>query len=464
MRHSINPVRRERALRRTLRSSLKAWAKFVLAPQGRLPATHHLVLMSALEALERGETERLMLLLPPGSAKSTYASLLFPAWWMARNPAGAVITACHTASLAQHFGRGVRSLVTEHAARLNLAIRSDARAAGRFLTQQGGEYYAVGVNGAVTGRRADLALIDDPVRSFADAESATARERIWNWYRSELITRLRPGGRVVVVMTRWHRDDLAGRLMQQGDWQVVRMPALAELDDAMGRAPGAALWPAWETREALLAKQATIGERAFAALFQQAPAASDGMIFDITKLKMTEMVPPGDTVRAWDLAATANVAGDPDWTVGVKLVRDNTGGFWVDDVRRLRASATDVANVICTTAQQDGQAVVVSLPRDPGQAGHFQASALTRQLAGFRVDCSAELGSKTHRALAVAAQVNGETVTLRRAGWNTAFIEELAAFPDGRKDDQVDALSRAFNRLATCGQQARFAVLPHLSR
>ncbi len=174
----------------------------MLAAQGHAPAAHHLQIIAALEAVERGEAERLLLLLPPGSAKSTFASLLFPAWWMARHPTSSVICACHTVGLAQRFSRSVRGLLMEHGPRLNVSLRGDARAAAHFLTEQGGEYFGVGVHGAVTGRRADLALIDDPVRSFADAESGGARERVWNWFRSDLLTRLKPGGRTVIVIQR----------------------------------------------------------------------------------------------------------------------------------------------------------------------------------------------------------------------------------------------------------------------
>jgi predicted phage terminase large subunit-like protein len=459
---SLDPVRRERALRRRIRTKLEAWARFALSAQGQAPARHHLALLSALAGLERGDTARLMLLLPPGSAKSTYASFIFPAWWMARNPGGAVISASHTAKLAERFGRGVRGLVDEHGARLNLAIRADARAAGHFMTEQGGEYFAIGVNGAVTGRRADLALIDDPIRSFAEAESGAARERLWNWYRTELLTRLKPRGRIVLATTRWHQDDLAGRLAEQEGWQVVRFPALAESDDPLGRAPGEALWPEWEPRDALLERQRSIGERGFAALYQQAPLASDGLLFNVAKLRIADTVPAGVCVRAWDLAAATS--GDPDWTVGVKMVRDGNGGFWVDDVRRRRAAPDDVAELITDTARQDGDAVTIGLPQDPGQAGIFQTMTLTRLLAGFRVLSSPERGPKAERAGKVASQVAGGCVTLRRAPWNAAFMDELAAFPGGSKDDQVDAFSRAFAMLIPADEPARFASIPYLMR
>jgi predicted phage terminase large subunit-like protein len=447
-----------------LRADLNEWVDFVLTQRGQSAARHHREIIKALEDVDSGATARLMLLLPPGSAKSTFASWLFPAWWMARNPGCSVITACHTAGLANHFGRGVRSLLAEHGPRLNVALRADCKAAGRFLTEQGGEYFAVGVGGAVTGRRADLALIDDPIVGFGDAENAAAREKLWNWYRTELVTRLKPRGRVVLVMTRWHRDDLAGRLMTQDGWRCIRLPALAEADDPLGRAEGDALWPEWEGREAILAKKASMGESAFAALFQQAPLADAGSVFPVQRLRYGDAAPVGATVRGWDLASSDDLARDPDWTAGVKLLRDDTGLFWITDVRRIRAKPDEVAAFVVATAAQDGESVRIGLPTDPGQAGQYQVMHLARQLAGYQIHSSPERGSKKLRAVNAAAQVDHGNVTLQRAAWNQAFVEELALFPGGPKDDQVDAFSRAFELLAAMTQPARFTRVSHFGR
>ncbi len=455
---------REKALRTRIRSSLRDWASLALAPLGQSPARHHLHMLTALEALTCGETRRLMLLMPPGSAKSTYASLLFPAWWLARHPTTSVITASHTAGLAEHFGRGVRTLLDEHGARLDITVRQDARAAGRFLTEYGGEYFAIGVHGAVTGRRADLALIDDPIRSRIDAENPAARERLWNWYRTELVTRLKPNARTLLVMTRWHTDDLAGRLIAQGGWTVLRLPALAESLDPMDRQPGEALWPEWEDCQALLEKQETLGERGFAALFQQAPQAEGGRLFDLSQIPIIDLMPVGVAVRAWDLAGVGEGHGDPDWTAGVKLLRDDAGRYVVEDVCRVRKPSAEINALVLDVAKQDGEAVLVALPRDPGQAGLYQISVLTAALAGFRVLSSPEAGPKLLRAERVASQIGVGNLSLKRGRWNTAFLEELAAFPHGKKDDQVDALSRAFGILITNQRSAHYTSLPFLGR
>jgi len=418
-----------------------------------------------LERVAEGETRRLILLLPPGSAKSTYASRLFPAWWFARHPGSSVIAASHTARLSEHFGRGVRGLIDQHTSMLGVRVRADARAAGCFMTDQGGEYFSVGVHGAVTGRRADLALIDDPVRSVVEAESFSAREHLWSWFGSELVTRLKPGGRIVLVMTRWHVDDLAGRLIGQGGWEILRLPALAEADDPLGRAPGEALWPAWEDRAALLEKQALLGERQFSCLFQQAPRELTGRVFDVRRLAVVDDVPAGVAVRAWDLAATDEQSGgNPDWSVGLKLVRTEAGAFCIDDVIRFRRGPAGVAAEIRAAAERDGAEVAIGLPQDPGQAGRAQVMYLAQSLVGYRVNATPETGAKEVRARPVATHLERGLLSMRRAGWNAALLDEIAQFPHGPKDDQVDALSRAFGMFLELTPPARFARLAFSER
>ena len=169
-------------------------------------------------------------------------------------------------------------------------------------------------------------------------------------------------------------------------------------------------------------------------------------------------------VRAWDLAATGPEGRDPDWTVGVKLMRDTEGRFVVLDVVRLRGGPAQVEAAIRSAAAADGTEVAIGLPQDPGQAGRAQVAYLARQLAGWRVVASPETGAKETRAMPVASQVDAGNVALRHAGWNRDFLEELAEFPNGRKDDQVDALSRAFSMLVSAAGPARFARLPLLAR
>ncbi|HEY0181245.1 MAG TPA: terminase family protein [Rhodopila sp.] len=253
---------------------------------GQEPARHHNLLIRELEAIASGENDRLMVFLPPGSAKSTYVSDLFPPWWFCRHPRSTVIAASHTAALAQSFGRRTRNRVSSNVNVLGYGLRRESTAARNWLTTAGGEYIAIGVRGSITGRRADLGIIDDPVKSQIEAESSVNREAILEWYRSDFYTRLKPGGRIILVMTRWHEEDLGGTLlneMEQGgdQWRVLKLPALAvDADDPLGRAVGAPLWPEWEDAEAIARKRRALGERQFGALFQQDPRPKGTSFFD----------------------------------------------------------------------------------------------------------------------------------------------------------------------------------------
>lgn len=409
-------------------------------------------MIAKLEAVTRGEIDRLMVLMPPGSAKSTYVSVLFPPWFLARHPRAAIIGTSHTGELADRFGRRVRNTVADHRQTLGYTLAADSQAAGRWETSRGGEYYAAGVSGSIMGRRANLVVIDDPLKSRAEAESQTIRDNIWEWYRSDLYTRLLPGAAIVLVMTRWHEDDLGGRLLTEmqagGDrWDILSLPALATADDPLGRAPGTPLWPEWEDSEALARKRAALGERDWSALFQQQPRPGEGAVFSTAKIGTVDALPAGCImVRAWDLAATADTGThDADWTVGVLLARTRDDQYIVADVVRLRGGPQDVEATIVATASRDGFAVPISLPQDPGQAGKAQVLYLTRRLTGHTVSSSPETGDKATRAAPVASQANVGNLALVRAPWNRAFVDELAGFPDAAKDDQVDALSRAFS-------------------
>ena len=449
--------------------TIASWSAHVLGQQGMVPARHHALLLDELQAVSVGQVDRLMVLMPPGSAKSTFVSVLFPAWWFTRHPASSIIAASHTAGLAGHFGRQVRNLVLEHGDRLGYGLAADSRAAGSWRTTTRGEYFAAGVRGPITGRRADLAIIDDPIRSQAEADSRGFRDHVWNWYRSDLATRLKPKGRIVLVMTRWHEDDLCGRLLAHAadHWRTLRLPALAEANDPLGRPPGAALWPEWEDVGDLNRKRAMIGERAWAALFQQTPRPLQGGLFKVDRISVLDAPPPGQgiVVRAWDLAATAESGtNNPDYTAGVKLLRDAMGRCTVLDIVRFRGTPRQVEETIRATAGIDGRGVAIGIPEDPGQAGKVQAAYYVSVLGGYRVSPSRETGSKATRAGPIASQVEAGNLAIVRGNWNHAFLEELRDFPHSAKDDQVDALSRAFAMLTEAPAPMRSIRIPLLSR
>ena len=249
---------------------------------GYEPAPHHRLLLNRLERVARGEIKRLAVFMPPGSAKSTYGSILFPPHVMAGAPGKSILAASHTTELAEKWGRRVRNLIAQHGATLGLRLADDNHAAGRWELDNGGEYYAAGVGTGIAGFRADGALIDDPIRSREDADSQRVRDKIWDWYKSDLLTRLRPGGWVILIQTRWHEDDLAGRIvaeMERGGepWEIVSLPAEAEAGDLLGRTPGQWLWDdAYGYADFLRHEKATQLPRNWSALYQQRPAPETG--------------------------------------------------------------------------------------------------------------------------------------------------------------------------------------------
>ncbi len=247
-------------------------------------ATHNQLIASKLEAVERGEISRLLVMCPPRHGKSTLVSRHFPAWYMGRHPDRDIISASYGAELAADFGRDVRNIIASpEYKRLFPGVRlaGDSQSKERWHISGGGGYVAAGVGTSITGRGAHVFVIDDPVKDRASAESELQRETVWDWYRSVAYTRLAPGGAIILTLTRWHEDDLAGRLIAQeaegGDqWTKAILPAID--------ADGYALWEESYPRSALDQIRATIGEYEWSALYEQRPRPIGGSFFSESSL------------------------------------------------------------------------------------------------------------------------------------------------------------------------------------
>jgi predicted phage terminase large subunit-like protein len=425
---------------------------------GRWKCARHLaVLNDRLLDLAAGRIKRLAVFMPPRHGKSQLCSRYFPAWFLQKFPDQRVIQAGYGNSFAATWGRHTRNAIdTAHSLGIS-PVRVDPSKSSadewEILGHDGG-MYCVGIGGGVAGRGADLLTIDDPVKSRAEADSLTYREKTWEWYTDDLYTRLHPGARILLVATRWHHDDLPGRILARDEgreaWTVINFPAIAEEDDALGREPGEALWPQRYDLAALNDAQATLGSYGFAALYQQRPAPREGGLFKRQWFEIVEAAPSaGEKARGWDLAGTE---GGGDWTVGVRGIKN--GRYYIDDVRRDQLSPAGVRALVRATAQQDGRDVRISLPQDPGQAGKDQGLEYIKLLAGYVVRTSPETGPKHLRAEAFAAQCEAGNVALVRGPWNEAFIDEFCNFnPDvtDQVDDQVDATSRWFAELTRGG-------------
>jgi len=456
--------------RRRAKDSLIAFTEYTY-PKYTADPFHHMV-AEKLEAVERGEIKRLMIFAPPRHGKSELSTRRFPAWFMARNPDKNIISASYNADFAKGFGRNVRDIIeTKEFSRIfpDVRVRSDNRASDEWELEQGGKYFAVGVSTSTTGRGAHLFLIDDPLKDRKDADSAITREDQWNWYRDVVYTRLEEDAPIILTLTRWHHDDIAGRLlklMEEGrglPWDILTLPALPIVrktqdgkpillddgtvpGDALRRKPNEPLAPNRFSFAALQDRQEVLGDRSWSALYQQQPQSEEGGMFRSNWLKViepSELPPKRARVRAWDLAAST----DGDFTVGVLMSRDTQGIYYIENVIRMRGTPHDVRSRILKTAKDDGKSVKIVVPQDPGQAGKDQAQSYIRALSGYRVKAKRPSGPKQTRAEPLASQAEGGNVRVVRGHWNQVFFDELDTFPLGSNDDQVDAAADAFNEL-----------------
>ena len=433
---------------------------------------HRLIADYVMQVVE-GTITRLMVWAPPQIGKSELISVRLPAYWLGRYPDTNVILTSYAASLAENKSRQARDLVDSAQYRAvfpQVSANKRSRAVNAWsLDDQRGGMIAAGVGGPITGHGAMLGIIDDPVENWEQAQSATYREKTWEWYRSTFRTRLQEGGRIVFIMTRWSDDDLAGRVLRDGaeDWTVIRLPAIAETQeerdennrylglpvgqpDPLGRAAGEPLAPARFSLETLQATRTAVGGRVWSAEYQGVPRDPEGNLFKRQWFEIIEVAPgQAQRVRYWDKAGTE---GGGAFTAGVLLGKTKEGLYFIEDVVRGQWSAWEREKVIRQTAVLDaaqyGQHVPVWLEQDGGSGGKESAENTIRHLAGFVVRAEQVTGSKRTRAEPFRAQCEALNVKLVRAAWNGPYLEELISFPSSKYKDQVDASSGAFNKLA----------------
>lgn len=416
--------------RRSSRKSLLSFTEYT-NPQYQV-ANHHRLIAEKLEAVERGELDRLMIFMPPRHGKSELASKRFPAWCLGKSPRRQIIAASYNSDLANDFGRNVRNIVDEPEFRQvfpDVSLATDSHAANRMNTNHGGAYVAAGVGTAVTGRGAHIALIDDPFKDREEADSERRRELVWDWYRSTLFTRLMPGGAIVLIQTRWHEDDLAGRLLEsESDWDVLDLPAIS--DD------GKALWPEWYDVPALERIKATVGAREWSALYQQKPQPDEGTFFQRGGLKEWNKKP-----------ADLNIYGTSDYAV-----TDGGGDYTVHRVWGVDADSSlyRLGGWRGQTAADEWIDRKLDLIKQfrPlcwfGEAGVIQKAVepmLKRRMIDRDIFCRLEwmpsIHDKPTRARGFQARAAMGKVFFEPG----ADVAEFLSFPAGKYDDEVDVAS-----------------------
>jgi predicted phage terminase large subunit-like protein len=412
------------------RRSLLAFTEYTLPQYQR--AAHHELIAARLEAVERGEVDRLMIFMPPRHGKSELASKRFPAWCLGRKPDRQIIAASYNSDLANDFGRSVRNLMAEPEFGQvfnGVTLAPDSQAANRMNTNRGGAYVAAGVGTAVTGRGAHIALIDDPFKDREEADSERRRELVWDWYRSTLYTRLMPGGAIVLIQTRWHEDDLAGRLLQQESeqWDVLELPAL--------HPERGALWPGWYDEAALARIRDTIGPREWSALYQQRPQPDEGTFFRREWFGEWGALPHCRFYGTSDYAVTD---GGGDYTVHTVWGVDAKG-----DIYRAERWKGQTASDEWIERKLDMVAKWRPLCWF-GEGGVIQKAVepmLRRRMRERGVHCRMEwlpsVADKPTRARSFQAMAATGRVKFERG----ADLSEFLVFPAGKHDDEVDTAS-----------------------
>lgn len=460
---SARQIRQAETARAVLaRRHLIDFARFV--DRTYQPALHLDYIASWLECVAAGEVKRLMIFAPPRHGKSKLTTELFPAWMLGRDSSQQFLIASHSAELAYTFSRNVRNTIGMDAyTELFPATRlSGDNATVQRWTLAGftrPAMLAVGVGGSPTGQGARIAIIDDPIGSASDADSALSRENTYRWYTDTIRPRLEPAGAVVLMMQRWHEDDLAGRLLRDAErdgepWQVVNLPALAEVGDVLGRDAGAALWPdRWPVHE--LDAIRSVSARSFEAKYQQRPRPSEGALFKRNWIRVLDAAPRDlRWVRYWDLAYSLKASADNSATISAAM--DAAGVIYLRRGWAGREETPDLRRRIKSVmlSERQGRHGIEKAMHGGGVVQDLRREPELVSIALEAVDVDKD---KVSRATPVADRAEaGKLVFVRESisddRWIQDWIDELCGFPFAAHDDRVDAVSGVFAMLASASK------------
>lgn len=397
-----------------------------------------------LDAVE-GRCPRLLVTMPPRHGKSQLTSIYFPFWLLVRNPATQIIFATYSEDFARRFGNSVRDLVVLYGEKYGLQLSKETNSATDWKLLSGGGMVSTGAGGSLTGRGAHALIIDDPIKNSEEAFSETARENLWNWFETTAFTRLEPGGFCVVIHTRWHQDDLIGRLHAKSQsaeippWTLINFPAAAEGPDELGRQEGDPLWPTRYDTAALQDIKRSLSSYNWSALYQQRPTPAEGGAIKRGWWQYYDTLPAefDDLIQSWDLAFKDLQTSD--YCVGQVWGRKGARFYLVHQIRE-RLDLPAVASRIRSLREIYPEAHAVLI--EDTANGPALIQTLHTSVAGL-IPRKVK-GSKDTRVSAVSPYIESGNVFLPRSNpWLGDFIEECAAFPNGTHDDQVDSMTQA---------------------
>lgn len=450
---------------------LEGNAKFV-------PGWHIDAICEHLEAVTAGEIRRFLANVPPGAMKSLLCSVFWPAWeW---GPKGLAtmryLTTSYEGKLAMRDNVRMRRLVQSEWYRdlwPDVELASDQRAKTKFENTAFGGRECRAFE-SMTGGRGDRVIIDDP-HSVDSSESELQRDGAVQTFRESITDRLNDpeASAIVIIMQRLHSDDISGTIQQLGmDYCHLEIPMEFERArrcvTSIGwtdprKREGELMCPERWSRDTIEQTKRDKGDYAYAGQYQQRPAPREGGMFKVDLITIVEHAPAGgDHVRGWDIAGS--VKKKSPYTAGGSLKRMPNGDIYITDMKRKRAKIGAAEAMIVETSFEDGLAIEPSIPQDPGSAGLSQKNTLAGQMAGLKFHFSTETGSKEDRAIPLASQVEAGKVYMVRGDWNAELIEEMRNFPNSSFKDQVDALSRAFARVASRARRAHGLAGPKIGR
>jgi len=448
----INSLNREKSQASFLDFAHKMWPGFI-------DGAHHKVMARKFEEIANGTCKRLIINMPPRHTKSEFASYLLPAWFLGRYPGKKIIQTSNTAELAVGFGRKVRNLVGSEIYQSifpNVGLQADSKAAGRWATNQGGDYFAIGVGGTVTGKGADLLIIDDPHSEQEAAIAASNPEvydKVYEWYSSGPRQRLQPGGAIVVVMTRWSKRDLTGRILQsaterEGDkWDVISFPAILPSDRC--------LWPEFWSMKELQALKEELPVSKWNAQYQQQPTSEEGALVKREWWREWEPERPPQcefVIQSWDTAFTKNERSDysacTTWGVFYRDEDPNDANIILLDAFKARMEFPELKQKAFEMYKEWEPDAFIVEAKAAGSPLIFELRRMGIPVSEFTPTRG---NDKIARLNAVTDLFASGKIWAPSRRWAEEVIEEMAAFPNSDHDDLVDSSTQALLRFRKGG-------------